>query len=125
MNSVYSSKLLVDKIIWPTILQLVRQNITICQGQVLHKCHRHECNNYVALTSDILPQKAQRFDNAFIMPLAHAGISMVIVMLGALRWCAITLCNMEKYHHRKWIKLQIVYISMGIKLASSLGILLL
>ena len=57
------------------------------------------------------------------MPLVHAGISMVIVMLSALRWCAITLCDMEKYHHRKWIKLQIVYISMGIELASNLVIL--
>ena len=79
---------------------------------------------YVALTmSDIL---SQMFDNVFIiiiLPLVHVDISMVIVMLCSLRWCAITLCNMEKYHHRKWIKLQIVYISMGIELASNLGIL--
>ena len=58
-----------------------------------------------------------------ILPLVHASISMVIVKLCAQRWCAITLCDMEKYHHRKWIKLQIVYISMGIELASNLGIL--
>ena len=37
---------------------------------------------------------SQRFDNVFIviiLPLVHADISMVIVMLCALRWCAITL----------------------------------
>ena len=82
---------------------------------------------YLALTtSDILPY---RLDNIFIIICLwgkhNHGYAVIIIMLFALRGCAITLvlCDMEKYHHgRKWIR-QCIF-SMEIELSSVLGIIM-